>query len=103
MIERLIERLRAAGCVFAEDEAALLTEAAAGDAAALDELVERRVAGHPIEYLVGWAMFAGSGSPLPTACSSRGTAPNCSPLPPANYSTVDRRCSTCAVAPVRSA
>ncbi|MFC5008594.1 putative protein N(5)-glutamine methyltransferase [Dactylosporangium cerinum] len=59
MIERLIERLRAAGCVFAEDEAALLTEAAAGDAAALDELVERRVAGHPIEYLVGWAMFAG--------------------------------------------
>ncbi|MEV0132668.1 putative protein N(5)-glutamine methyltransferase [Dactylosporangium sp. NPDC050688] len=53
------DRLRAAGCVFAEDEAALLTEAAAGDAAALDRLVERRVAGHPVEYLVGWASFAG--------------------------------------------
>ncbi|WP_327004981.1 putative protein N(5)-glutamine methyltransferase [Dactylosporangium sp. NBC_01737] len=55
----VIERLRAAGCVFAEDEAALLTEAAAGDAASLEGLVERRVAGHPIEYLVGWALFAG--------------------------------------------
>lgn len=53
------ERLRAAGCVFAEDEAALLTEAAAGDGDALDRLVERRVAGHPLEYLVGWARFAG--------------------------------------------
>lgn len=53
------DRLRAAGCVFAEDEAALLTEAAAGDAAALDRLVGRRVAGHPVEYLVGWASFAG--------------------------------------------
>lgn len=72
----VIERLRAAGCVFAEDEAALLTEAAAGDAASLEGLVERRVAGHPIEYLVGWALFAGSGSPSPTGCSSRGTAPD---------------------------
>ncbi|MDG6104139.1 putative protein N(5)-glutamine methyltransferase [Dactylosporangium aurantiacum] len=54
------DRLRAAGCVFAEDEAALLTEAAAGDAAALDRLVARRVAGHPVEYLVGWASFAGA-------------------------------------------
>jgi release factor glutamine methyltransferase len=53
------ERLRAAGCVFAEDEAALLTEAAAGDPATLDRLVERRVLGHPVEYLVGWASFAG--------------------------------------------
>ncbi|MET7423200.1 putative protein N(5)-glutamine methyltransferase [Dactylosporangium sp. NPDC005555] len=55
----VIERLRAAGCVFAEDEAALLAEAAAGDGAALDTLVERRVRGHPVEYLVGWASFAG--------------------------------------------
>jgi release factor glutamine methyltransferase len=55
----VIERLRAAGCVYAEDEAALLAEAAAGDAASLEALVRRRVDGHPLEYLVGWAMFAG--------------------------------------------
>lgn len=59
---RLIARLRAAGCVFAEDEADLLSEAAAGhpDAAAeLERLVTRRVAGEPLEQLVGWAEFAG--------------------------------------------
>ncbi|GAA1514013.1 putative protein N(5)-glutamine methyltransferase [Dactylosporangium maewongense] len=55
----VIDRLRAAGCVFAEDEAALLTEAAAGDGQRLATLVERRVQGYPIEYLVGWALFAG--------------------------------------------
>ncbi|KUL67712.1 putative protein N(5)-glutamine methyltransferase [Streptomyces albidoflavus] len=56
-------RLRAAGCVFAEEEAALLAEAAAsggGDGlAALDRLVARRAAGHPLEHVVGWAEFAG--------------------------------------------
>ncbi|MFE9319281.1 putative protein N(5)-glutamine methyltransferase [Streptomyces albidoflavus] len=56
-------RLRAAGCVFAEEEATLLAEAAAcgegGGLAALDRLVERRAAGHPLEHVVGWAEFAG--------------------------------------------
>ncbi len=51
-------RLRAAGCVFAEDEAALLIDAAAGPAE-LDALVERRVTGVPLEYLLGWAEFCG--------------------------------------------
>ncbi|ERK70373.1 hypothetical protein N136_03290, partial [Leifsonia aquatica ATCC 14665] len=34
----LVARLRAAGCVFAEDEAALLTEAAAGSQVELERL-----------------------------------------------------------------
>jgi release factor glutamine methyltransferase len=53
----LVLRLRAAGCVFAEDEARLLLDAAAGDA--LETLVARRVAGEPVEYVVGRADFAG--------------------------------------------
>jgi release factor glutamine methyltransferase len=48
-----VARLRAAGCVFAEEEAALLR--AAGDPA----LVDRRCAGEPLEHLVGWVAFAG--------------------------------------------
>ncbi|MDQ2698308.1 MAG: putative protein N(5)-glutamine methyltransferase, partial [Actinomycetota bacterium] len=57
----LVARLRAAGCVFAEEEAALLAEAArtGPDAAArLERLVTRRVAGEPLEQVLGWAEFA---------------------------------------------
>ena len=54
----VVARLRAAGCVFAEDEAALLVEAA-GDRASLDALVARRVAGEPLEQVLGWAEFCG--------------------------------------------
>lgn len=54
----LVARLRAAGCVFAEEEAELLVEAAA-DAATLEELVRRRVAGEPLELLLGWVAFDG--------------------------------------------
>jgi release factor glutamine methyltransferase len=58
----LVARLRAAGCVFAEDEARLLSEAVEGradGAAELERLVTRRVAGEPLEQLLGWAEFAG--------------------------------------------
>jgi release factor glutamine methyltransferase len=53
----LVARLRAAGCVYAEEEAALLRSAATG--AGLESLVRRRVAGEPLEVLVGWASFDG--------------------------------------------
>jgi release factor glutamine methyltransferase len=55
---RVVARLRAAGCVFAEEEARLLV-AAAADGAALDRLVERRVTGLPLEHVLGWAEFCG--------------------------------------------
>jgi release factor glutamine methyltransferase len=54
----VIARLRAAGCVFAEEEAALLL-ATAATKAELDALVERRAAGEPLEQVVGWAEFCG--------------------------------------------
>ncbi|WP_148613553.1 putative protein N(5)-glutamine methyltransferase [Nocardioides rubriscoriae] len=55
----LVERLRAAGCVYAEDEAVLLVEAAEGDGAELERLVRERVAGRPLEHLLGWAELDG--------------------------------------------
>ena len=56
--EELVLRLRAAGCVFAEEEAALLLDAA-GSPAQLASMTARRVAGEPLEYVVGWAAFCG--------------------------------------------
>lgn len=53
----VVNRLRAAGCVFAEDEARLLTRAASG--AELEAMVVRRVGGEPLEYVLGWAEFCG--------------------------------------------
>lgn len=54
-----IARLRAAGCVFAEDEAAVLIEASGGDDEALAALVERRATGEPLEQVAGYADFCG--------------------------------------------
>ncbi|MEU8197276.1 putative protein N(5)-glutamine methyltransferase [Microbispora amethystogenes] len=54
----IVARLRAAGCVFAEDEARLLVSAAATPAE-LDAMVDRRVAGLPLEHVLGWADFCG--------------------------------------------
>ena len=51
-------RLRAAGCVYAEDEADLLI-AAARTPAELTALVGRRAAGQPLEHVLGWAEFRG--------------------------------------------
>ncbi len=54
----LVATLRAAGCVFAEDEARLLAEAAP-PGPGRDRLVALRVAGTPLEHVLGWAEFAG--------------------------------------------
>lgn len=54
----VVARLRAAGCVWAEDEAALL-EQAASCAEDLEHLVGRRVAGEPLETVLGWVEFLG--------------------------------------------
>jgi release factor glutamine methyltransferase len=52
------DRLRAAGCVFAEEEAALL-EAEASGPEHLQAMVAARVEGLPLEQVVGWAEFCG--------------------------------------------
>lgn len=71
-----MSELRAAGCVFAEEEAAILLEAVGAGAgvgadgnvvieteasvpAMLDVMLARRVAGEPLEQIVGWVEFAG--------------------------------------------
>ncbi|MGW2416554.1 putative protein N(5)-glutamine methyltransferase [Streptomyces tubercidicus] len=54
----VITALRAAGCVFAEDEAELLLSSAR-TADELAAMVERRVTGLPLEHVVGWAEFYG--------------------------------------------
>ena len=54
----IVTRLRAAGCVFAEDEATLLLDAASSPAE-LESMVDRRVVGEPLEQIVGWAEFRG--------------------------------------------
>lgn len=58
LLDALTARLRAAGCVFAEDEAVLLAERA-DDAAHLEALVARRVAGEPLEHVLGYVDFHG--------------------------------------------
>jgi|SRR5215211_201625 len=54
----IVTRLRAAGCVFAEDEARLLI-GAARTPADLAAMVDRRAAGLPLEHVLGWARFRG--------------------------------------------
>jgi len=52
------DALRAAGCVYAEDEAALLRDEAT-DPGRLAAMVAARVAGRPLEQVVGWAGLDG--------------------------------------------
>jgi release factor glutamine methyltransferase len=54
----VVAALRAAGCVFAEEEAALLEDESreGGD---LSLMLARRVAGEPLEQVLGWAEFCG--------------------------------------------
>ena len=56
--DAIVRRLRAAGCVFAEDEARLLISTARTPAE-LETLINRRIAGEPLEYILGWAEFCG--------------------------------------------
>ncbi len=56
--EEAVTALRGAGCVFAEEEAAVLVAAGTGPDA-LAALVARRAAGEPLEQVVGHADFAG--------------------------------------------
>ncbi|WP_223594675.1 putative protein N(5)-glutamine methyltransferase [Neobacillus bataviensis] len=55
----ITERLRTAGCVFAEEEARLLiSEAQTTDA--LSDMVGLRITGTPLEHVLGWAEFCGN-------------------------------------------
>ncbi|MBO0836533.1 MAG: putative protein N(5)-glutamine methyltransferase [Actinobacteria bacterium] len=57
-IARVAARLRAAGCVFAEDEAQLLV-GTARSRTELGAMVDRRASGFPLEHVLGWAEFCG--------------------------------------------
>lgn len=54
----IVTRLQAAGCVFAEDEARLLISTAQTPDN-LASMVNQRVAGLPLEHIIGWAEFCG--------------------------------------------
>ncbi|MGW2962432.1 putative protein N(5)-glutamine methyltransferase [Streptomyces sp. NPDC001220] len=54
----VVSALRAAGCVFAEDEADLIL-ATARTPDELATMVDRRAAGQPLELVLGWARFHG--------------------------------------------
>lgn len=56
-------RLRAAGCVFAEDEATLLISSTDSNDE-LESLVAERVSGVPLEHVLGWALFDGLRVPV---------------------------------------
>lgn len=55
-VDSLVARLRAAGCVYAEDEAAALRELAPER---LEAAVLRREAGEPLEHVLGWVELGG--------------------------------------------
>jgi release factor glutamine methyltransferase len=55
---QLVAALRTAGCVFAEEEARLLLDEASSPAE-LMTWTARRMAGEPLEHVIGWASFAG--------------------------------------------
>jgi len=54
----IADALRKSGCVFAEDEARMLM-AHASTSEELKSIVEQRIDGLPLEYILGWAEFFG--------------------------------------------
>ncbi|MCQ6264468.1 putative protein N(5)-glutamine methyltransferase [Fictibacillus sp. WQ 8-8] len=54
----VVTRLRAAGCVYAEDEARLLM-AEAKTPVQLAAMIDQRAAGFSLEQIIGWAEFCG--------------------------------------------
>ncbi|MEW5553554.1 putative protein N(5)-glutamine methyltransferase [Peribacillus frigoritolerans] len=56
--KHIINRLRSAGCVFAEDETRLIISEAR-TLEDLNKMVEMRTNGLPLEYVVGWTAFCG--------------------------------------------
>ncbi|MEE3852358.1 putative protein N(5)-glutamine methyltransferase [Gordonia sp. LSe1-13] len=58
LLARTTDRLRAAGCVFAEEEAELLL-AKAADPSDLEAMLTRRIAGEPLEVVIGRMTFCG--------------------------------------------
>jgi release factor glutamine methyltransferase len=55
----LVARLRAVGCVFAEEEAAEIRRVLGADDEAADAVVDARGNGVPLEHALGVALFAG--------------------------------------------
>jgi release factor glutamine methyltransferase len=56
--DEIVARLRAAGCVFAEEEADLII-ATADSSTEMEAMLERRVGGDPLEHVLGWVEFCG--------------------------------------------
>jgi release factor glutamine methyltransferase len=56
--QAMVAALRAAGCVFAEDEASLLLGESLSPAD-LQGALSRRIAGEPLEQVLGWVSFRG--------------------------------------------
>jgi release factor glutamine methyltransferase len=56
--DQIAASLRAAGCVFAEDEAALILETAVDDKQ-IERMVAQRSEGLPLEIVLGWAQLGG--------------------------------------------
>lgn len=59
MPDPLVARLRAVGCVFAEEEAAEIRRVVGQDEDRADEVVTARGNGIPLEHALGTALFAG--------------------------------------------
>ncbi len=103
-VARVETALRAAGCVFAAEEAALLVDATA-DHDSLAALVQRRVDGEPLEHVLGWAQFAtlrikvGPGVFVPRR-RTEFVARVASRLVPAGGTLVDLCCGSGAIAAV---